>query len=104
MGYVKMNIYSGSANVATGAQMLLPADNVIRVALGSDDDIEVDYASGFKVSIDWNSDVYTEDDVVNLKKAINIAGGNIGPAIFWDSAVNGAGTYEEGNTLRKLTD
>ena len=43
MGYVKMNIY-GSGQSNTGMLMLLPADNVIRVATGADDDIVVDYA------------------------------------------------------------
>ena len=103
MGYVKMNIYSGSPNSNTGMLMLLPADNVIRVATGGDDDIVVDYASGYSVSIDWNDAGFNESDVVRLKEAINIAGGNSGPAIMWDSNFRGAGAYVDGNTVRKLT-
>ena len=102
MGYVKMNIYSGSPNSNTGMLMLLPADNVIRVATGGDDDIVVDYASGYRVSIDYNTDGFLESDVVRLKEAINIAGGNSGPAIMWDSNFRGAGSYADGNSLSKL--
>ena len=76
MGYVKMNIYENSPNINTGMIMLLPADNVIRVYTGGDDDIVVDYASGYSVSIDWNDNGFNESDVVRLKEAINIAGGN----------------------------
>tara|TARA_R110000803_G_scaffold181473_2_gene243876 strand:- start:558 stop:872 length:315 start_codon:yes stop_codon:yes gene_type:complete len=103
MGYVKMNIYENSPNINTGMIMLLPADNVIRVYTGGDDDIVVDYASGYSVSIDWNDNGFNESDVVRLKEAINIAGGNSGPAIMWDSNFRGAGAYVDGNTVRKLT-
>jgi len=97
-----MNIY-GSGQVNTGMLMLLPADNVIRVYSGGDDDIVVDYASGYSVSIDYNNNGFNESDVVRLKEAINIAGGNSGPAVMWDSNFRGAGAYSDGNTLSKLT-
>tara|TARA_R110002153_G_scaffold7727_2_gene34457 strand:+ start:270 stop:584 length:315 start_codon:yes stop_codon:yes gene_type:complete len=103
MGYVKMNIYS-SGQRNTGMLMLLPADNVIRVAVGGDDDIVVDYASGYRVSIDYNTGSFNESDVVRLKEAINTAGGNAGPAIMWDSNFrDSGGAYSDGNSLTKLT-
>tara|TARA_R110001592_G_scaffold24243_2_gene93836 strand:- start:52 stop:366 length:315 start_codon:yes stop_codon:yes gene_type:complete len=103
MGYVKMNIYS-SGQRNTGMLMLLPADNVIRVASGGDDDIKVDYASGYRISIDYNTGGFNEEDVVRLKEAINIAGGNIGPAIMWNSNFKGSGgAYSDGNSISKLT-
>ena len=98
-----MNIYSGSPNMTDGAVMLLPADNVIGVVINGDDGIDVDYGSGYKVSIDWNQNVFLESDVVRLKEAINIAGGNVGPAIMWDSNFRGAGAYSDGNSISKLT-
>ncbi len=84
MGYVKI-IKNDLNNVSTGQYLLVPADNVMRVLLGGDDDIKVQYASGFEVTLDYQQDSYSEADVQELKEAINMAGGNSGPAILWSN-------------------
>ncbi len=85
MGYVKI-IKNDSNNKPTGQYLLVPADNVMRVLRGGDDDIKVQYASGLEVTLDYMNDSYSEADVQEFKEALNMAGGNSGPAILWSNS------------------
>jgi len=84
MGYVKI-IKNDQNNKPTGQYLLVPADNVMTVLRGGDDDIKVQYASGLEVTLDYQNDSYSEADAQEFKEAINMAGGNSGPAILWSN-------------------